>query len=113
MRCASPPDSVEARRSSVFDGHAADLRDVLAVDFDLARFGAQARAIAGGADGVSAVSAEENAHVELVLLALEVLEESADAAEAAVAVDDGLLVFGIEFKPGHVEWDFRLARVAF
>ncbi len=119
MRCASPPESVEARRSSVRysrptslrnfrrwristrifsamavssglrlqgeekllrlgDVHAHDIGQVLAVDADIERFLAQARALAIRAERVAAIAAEEDAHVHLVLLGLQVIEEAAD-----------------------------------
>src|SRR5581483_9909627 len=54
--------------------------EIFAAHTDVERFLAQARAAAFGAQSVSAVSAEENAHVQLVLLGLEKVEELADEA---------------------------------
>ena len=51
--------------------------------------------------------------MKLVLLALQKLEEAADAGEAGVAGDDQGLHFGVEFLPGHVEWNSRLLCEAF
>ena len=53
------------------------------VDEDGAGFGAEALASAIGAGGVAAILREEDADVELVLLAVELGEEAADAGEAA------------------------------
>src|SRR6266853_2209983 len=41
------------------------------------------------------------------------LEEAADAAETTVTIDDQLLLLGIEFVPGNVQRNPRLAREAF
>src|SRR5262249_38422045 len=40
------------------------------------------------------------------------IEESADAREFAVAIDDDLLLIGIQVTPGYVEGNFRLLGVA-
>ncbi len=105
-------DAVEEARR-FFHRHGADFADVLAGDADVPRLGAQARAIARGAGGVTAISAEEDAHVQLVLLALQVGEEALDAREVAVALDDELLVVERQLLPGHVERDVvRCARSA-
>ena len=119
MRCASPPESVAERRSSVRyssptsfrnfrrwristrilsamarlfraqlqaskncvrlgDVHAHDFGQVLAAHAHVERFLAQARALALRAQRVAAVPAQEDAHVQLVLLGLQVVEEAAD-----------------------------------
>ncbi len=52
------------------------------------RLGPQPRAVAFGARRVSAIAAQENAHVQLVLLAFEPVEESLDADVARLAVAD-------------------------
>ncbi len=62
-------------------GHAADFGDGFSGDADGAGFLAQARAIAIGAGGVAAIAAEENADVQLVFFAFEILEEAFDADE--------------------------------
>ena len=41
--------------------------------------------------------------MQLVLLAFEMVEETADAAEAGVPIDDHVLLLGIEFRPGDVQ----------
>jgi len=98
--------------SSLFNRHTAYLANVLAFDFHLARFHAQASPAARGAQRVSAIAAEKNADVQLVLLALKILKKSADAAETVVAIDDQLLLPGIQFVPGHVQGNSGLAREA-
>ena len=56
----------------LFDRHAADLANILAIDLYLPRFHAQAGAVASGAQRVSAIAAEKDADVQLVFLALQV-----------------------------------------
>ena len=63
------------------DGEGGGLADVLAVDEDGAGLGTEALAAAVGTGGVAAVFGEEDADVELVLLAVELGEETADAGE--------------------------------
>ena len=60
------------------DVHLDDLGDVLAAHANVERFLAEARALAIGAQRVAAVTAHEDAHVELVFLAFQVVEEAAD-----------------------------------
>ena len=60
------------------DVHAHDLGQVLAADAHIERFLAQPRALAFRAQRVAAVPAQEDAHVHLVLLAFQVIEEAAD-----------------------------------
>ena len=60
------------------DVHAHDLGEVHAADADVERFLAQARALALRAERVAAVAAQEDAHVDLVLLGFQVIEEAAD-----------------------------------
>src|SRR6202012_2176453 len=62
-------------------------------------------ASAVGAGGVAAILREEDANVQLVLLALEGFEEAADAGPGTAAVvDETLLGFG-EVVPGNVGGD--------
>src|SRR5664279_3203097 len=55
--------------------------------------------------------------MQLVLLALQKMEEAPNPAETAVtianAIDDRFLLFGVEFIPGHVQRNFGQAREAF
>ena len=71
--------------------HLADFGDRASRDFHGASFGAQPRAAAVRACGVAAVAAEENAHVQLVFLALEPPEEAFHAGKIflLVAVENG------------------------
>ena len=108
--CVSCSWREEARR--LFDRHRRDLADVFAADPYLPRFASQAQAAAVGAHGIAAIAAEKDAHVELVLLALQVLEEAAHAPEVAVAADDEVLLLGGEVVPGNIERNARSARVA-
>src|ERR1017187_4860570 len=96
----------------VFHRHAAHLADVLAIDFHLASFRAQAGSATRRAKRVAAIAAEKHADVQLVLLALQMLEEAADAAETAGTIDNHLLLLGVQFIPGHVQRNFRLPREA-
>jgi len=96
----------------LFDSHTAHLADALAIDLYLPRFRAQASPPASGAQRVSAIAAEKHADVQLVLLALEILKKSADAAEAAVAIDNQFLLLGVQFMPRHLQRNFGLAREA-
>jgi len=66
---------------------------------------AQAAAIALGAGGVAAVAAEEDADVQLVLLALERGEEALDAGEVVVAIENFLALAGGQLGPGTVGVD--------
>ena len=74
-------------------------------DEDGAGFGAQALAAAVGAEGVAAVFGEEDADVELVLLALERGEEAADAGVGAASFPEKFLLGGVEVVPGDVGGD--------
>ena len=71
------------------DVHAHHFGQVLAAHAHVERFLAQARALAIGAQRVAAIAAQENAHVQLVLLGFQVVEEAADES-----VDGLALVFG-------------------
>ena len=67
---------------------------------DRPRLFAQARPVAFGAGGVAAITAEENAHVQLVLLALQPGEEAFDAGEVLVACQDFFAVSRFQLAPG-------------
>ena len=81
------------------------LADILVVYEHGAGFGAEALALAVGTGGVAAVLREEDADVELVLLAVELGEEAADAGEGAFAVFDEGLLGGSEVEPRDVNGD--------
>ena len=66
-----------------------DLSDVFLADFHSEGLGLQSRALAGGAEGLALVAADEYADVQLVLVALEFLEAAEDARKG--------LVLGIAF----------------
>src|SRR6266571_6043999 len=100
----------EIRR--LFHRHTADLADVAAVDLDLLRLGPQPRSAARGAYRVSAVAAQEHAHMQLVFLALQVAEETAHPWELCFAVDDQLLMLRIQIRPRHIQRNFYLLREA-
>ena len=75
--------------------------------------GVEARAVAGGAGHVVAVTREEDAHVHLVRAALEPLEPRLDArilaaGPVALALDDGGALLVRELLPRHVERDLPL-----
>ena len=89
----------------LFDGHAGDLADVLAVDPDLLRLDAKPGAAAGRASRVSAIAAEEDAHMQLVFLALEIVEEAAYAEELAFAVNHHPALLRVELGPRNIERD--------
>ena len=98
--------------SCLFDRHTAHLADVLAIDLYLASFRAQASSAASGAQRVSAIAAEKNADVQLVLLALEMLKEAADAAKTAgpvLPIDDQFLLLGVQFIPRYIQRNFSLS----
>ena len=76
----------------------------------VARFAAQPRAAAVGTREVPAVAAEEHANVDLVLLAFEPAEETADAVEFLVALDDEFLLGVGQLRPRHIETDPGFAR---
>ena len=67
------------------DGEGGDFADIFVVDEDGAGLGAEALAVAVGAEGVAAVLREEDADVELIFFALEGGEEAADAGVRAAA----------------------------
>ncbi len=87
------------------DGESGDFADVFVVDEDGAGLGAEALAVAVGAEGVAAILGEEDADVEFVFLALEGGEEAADAGEGAAAVPEEVLLRGVEVVPGDVGGD--------
>src|SRR5690242_4115015 len=61
------------------DRHPANVRNVLPVDENVARFLAQPAPMTIGAHGVASVPAQEHANVELVFFRFEIVEEFAYA----------------------------------
>ena len=64
------------KSSRLRDRHRADFGDRFSGDAHGARFRAQPRAVAIRADGVAAIAAQKNAHVQLVFFPLEPGERS-------------------------------------
>ena len=62
---------------SLFDSEAANFANILSLKLDLTRFQPQPRSVAIRTDGISAIPAQEYAHMQFVFLALEVGEEPA------------------------------------
>ena len=81
-------------------------------DLDLPGFHAQTVSVALGAGGVSAITAQENANMELVFLTLEMAEESAHAEEFAFAVEYQVAMLLRHIDPGHIERDACLLRIS-
>ena len=92
------------------DGEGGDFADVFVVDEDGAGLGAEALAVAVGAEGVAAIFGEEDADVELVFFALEGGEEAADAGvrAAAGAVPDEVLLRRGRGRTRGRRWGWRL-----
>ena len=80
----------------------------LPCDLDLLRLHPQAGAAAGRAGRVSAIAAEKYAHVQLVFLAFEMIEEAAHARKLAFAIDNHPALLGLEFRPGNIQGNIRL-----
>src|SRR6202040_2374689 len=81
-------------------------------DLDLTRLQPQPAAIAGRAQRISAIAAQENADVKLVFLALQVVEKSAHTQKAAFTIQHPLLLLRLKFRPGQVKRDVRLLGIA-
>src|SRR6185295_12560550 len=81
-------------------------------NLDVARLAAQPRTAAVRAREIAAVAAEEHAHVDFVLLALEPAEEPADPLVLAVlrgSIDHETLLVLRQLRPRHFEPDSGLA----
>ena len=65
-----------------------------------------------GAHRISAIAAQKYAHMQLVLLPLQMIEKSADTGKFAFAINDQFLVLRVEFRPGNVERNLCLLRIA-
>jgi hypothetical protein len=70
----------------VVDGQASDLGDAASRHRDGKRLGLETGPVARGAGDLAPVAREEDPHVELVAVALDLLEEAPDAAEVLVAL---------------------------
>ena len=112
MSLSSRVSCSSAKKRRLLDRQRRDLADVFAADLYLPRLGPQAQPAALRAEGISAISAEEDAHMQLVFLALQMLEESAHAPELVVALDHPALLLGAQIGPGHIERNAGRARVA-
>ena len=64
----------------------------------------------GAAQRISAIAAQEDAHVQLVLLFLQMLEEAAHSEPLSVAFQNELPLLFFEVRPGHVQRNSRQAR---
>src|SRR5208282_179288 len=85
----------------LLDGHGTYIANIPALDLHLPRFRPQPRPIASGADRVSAVPAQKHAHMQLVLLALQMVEEAAHPVEPSLALNHQALLFGAQVSPGN------------
>ncbi len=92
------------------DRHGADIGDGFILHAHGARFRTQARAAAFRAQRVAAIAAEKDAHVELVLLALEPGEEALHAGifRGAIAFDDGVALRGGELAKRNIQGNLAL-----
>src|SRR5262249_8605094 len=91
------------------------VRELAAADAPLQRFGLEPRAVARRAGRVRAIARQQHAHVHLVRLRFEPLEEAFAAvpnvlAPGAFAFDHPFAVIGAELAPGAVEGDAALLR---
>src|SRR5205085_1840227 len=101
-----------------FDRQGANVANVLApvlfsiaragADPYLARFRAQTRTAALATDRIAAIPAEKDAHVQLVLLTLEVSEETVHAQEAAITSENEVALRARQVGPGNVERDLAI-----
>src|SRR5271157_1133580 len=87
----------------LLDRQAAHFRNGLPLDAHVHRLAAQAAALALRAQRVAAIPAEEDAHVQLVFLPLQVLEEPANPKEVGVALHHPPALRSGEAVIGHVE----------
>src|SRR5688572_16361887 len=90
--------------AALANGHAANIGDVLAGNVDIAGLLAQPASAAIRTNRVSTIPAEEDPHVQLVLLGLEVIEEIADC------VDREFQVLRIQFADGLIQRNARRFR---
>ena len=86
-------------------GHGADFRDGFAGDANRARLRPKPRAVAFRADGVAAIAAQENAHVEFVFLPFEPREKPVHPVVSGFrfALDDQVLLRGGEIAEWNIE----------
>ena len=104
------PCPLNALGQKTFAGFRHGVRIVLAADTPQQALGLQARAGTGRARRVAAVLGQQHPDMHLVGLGLQVLEEAFDAEPVLVplavpvgrAVDNPVLVLGLELVPGRV-----------
>src|SRR3989475_6963858 len=92
------------------DGERGELGDREAADPHGERGGLEPRAAAGRARGLAPVARQKDAHVELVTVRLDLLEEPLDAGEAPVALVDERARLGGKRLPGRVGVELVPAR---
>ena len=85
--------------------HGGDLSDFLSRDPDGPGLGTQPGPVAAQASGVPAVATQENAHIELVLLGFQIVEEAPDASKLLVPGIDQLLLPGKQVAVGDFPGD--------
>src|SRR6267378_7367805 len=95
-----------------FDREPRELRDGQPRYLHGERGGLEPRARAHGAGGLGAVAREEDAHVQLVAVGLDLLEEAVDAGELAVAVIDERALALAEALPRDIQVHARAPRGA-
>ena len=96
----------------VLDRKRANLADVFPVDLDLPRLQPQPRPVAIRTQRISAIAAEKHAHVQLVFLALQVIEKSAHPQKLSLAVEHQILVLVLQVSPRHIQRNPRLLGIA-
>ena len=95
----------------LFHRQRADLADILPVDLHLPRFQPQPRPAALRAQRIPAIPAQKHAHVQLVLLALQMREESAHAQKLSLAVRaPDSAARSVELRPRHIQRNPRRLR---
>ena len=97
------------------DSESANFRDGSSCDADGTGFGAQTGSPAIRASGITAEAAEEDADMQLVLLALQPGEETLDAFVFVfgIALENQTALFGRELTPRHVRGDSTATRPFF
>ena len=97
------------------DSESANFRDGFSCDADGTGFGAQTGSPAIRASGITAEAAEEDADMQLVLLALQPGEETLDAFVFVfgIALENQTALFGRELTPRHVRGDSTATRPFF
>src|SRR5689334_8912426 len=90
----------------VLNREAADFGNVLPLDAYIQGLAPQTSPVAFGAKGITPIAAEEHAHVQLVLLALQVGKESANAFEIPVSLKQPLALFYGQLVVRNIGGDF-------